>query len=97
MSGIPRRIAGQYGSSGEFQIPSSESKRFYYPRLTVTGERATGWCSCEGFLYRRDCRHLVECRAILQGERREIASRVIQQTTYGTYDPALDRTPVVIR
>jgi len=43
----------------EWKIPSSKAGKFYIVRDTPNGKRT---CTCDGFHYRRQCRHINEVK-----------------------------------
>lgn len=43
----------------EWKVPSSKAGKFYVVKDTPNGKRT---CTCDGFHYRRQCRHIAEVK-----------------------------------
>lgn len=47
------------GDLREWKVPSSKAGKFYTVRETPDGKKT---CSCDGYMYRRKCRHINEAK-----------------------------------
>lgn len=72
-------------SPNQFFVQSDGGELY---KVSITGEsKNTISCSCKGFTFRHNCKHVEEVRAIMESEGKKVKPKAVAKGTYEYITP----------